>query len=155
MGTFSKAVGSFGAYVCGSQELIDFFINKARSFIYTTGLPPSVAAASCSGIDVIEQEPSHREQLWANTRYVLDRVKALGFDTLETQTPIIPLVVKQSASTVLLSKRLYEQGIFVAAIRPPTVPQDTARLRLTIMATHTQQDLDKLLSALAEVKGEL
>ena len=96
MGTLSKAVGSFGAYCCGSQELIDYLINKARSFIYTTGLPPSVAAASVAGLKIIETEIWRREKLWANTRFLTAEFKRDGFDTLTTQTPIIPIVVKEA-----------------------------------------------------------
>src|SRR3989338_3204143 len=141
MGTFSKAAGSFGAYVCGSQELISFLINRARSFIYTTGLPASVAAASLKAVEIIAGEASLRERLWENTRYLLKGLKDSGFDTLQTQTPIIPLVVKEAPLALEFSKRLFAQGIFISAIRPPTVPPNTARLRLTVMATHRREDL--------------
>ncbi len=155
MGTFSKAAGSFGAYCCGSQALVDFLINKSRSFIYTTGLPPSVVAASLKGIEIIESEPDRREKLWDNTHFVLESLKQLGFDTLKSQTPIIPIVVKDTALSVEFSKRLFEQGLFVAAIRPPTVPANSARLRLTIMATHTRQDLENLLKHLEKIGKQL
>ncbi len=152
MGTFSKAVGSFGAYCCGRKMLIECLVNKARSFIYTTGLPPSIAAASCEGIRIIEDDQQRRQQLWENTRYFVKRVKEMGFETLNTETPIVPIVVKEAELAVQFSKVLYEQGLFVAAIRPPTVPQGTSRLRVTIMATHTQEDLDRLLAALSAMK---
>jgi 8-amino-7-oxononanoate synthase len=155
MGTFSKAAGSFGAYVCGSEKLIDYLINKARSFIYTTGLPPSVAAASTQAIEIIKREPQRREQLWKNAKYVLSQLKQRGFDTLSSQTPIIPILVKDSSRALEFSKRLLEQGIFISAIRPPTVPVNTARLRLSIMATHTQEDLDYLLKHLSSIGKEL
>lgn len=155
MGTFSKAAGSFGAYCCGSSQLIDFLINKARSFIYTTGLPPSVAAASLKGLEVIEQEPQRREQLWKNTGLVLKALKEMGFETLNTQTPIIPIVVKEASLSVRFSEKLLEDGIFVSAIRPPTVPANTARLRVTVMATHTPEDLNKLLSSVKKIGKEL
>lgn len=145
MGTFSKAAGSFGAYCCGSGPLIDFLINKARSFIYTTGFPPHVASASLKAIEIIENEPNRREKLWKNTYFVLDRLKKMGFDTLNSQTPIVPIIVKDAALSVEFSKRLLEVGIFISAIRPPTVPNNTARLRMTLMATHTPEDIEKLL----------
>ncbi len=145
MGTFSKAAGSFGAYCCASGALIDFLINKARSFIYTTGLPPVVAAASLKAVEIIENDPARREKLWDNTYFVLESLKKLGFDTFKSQTPIVPIVVKDAALCVEFSKRLFEAGIFVAAIRPPTVPANTARLRLTLMATHTRKDLESLV----------
>lgn len=142
MGTLSKAAGSFGAYCCGSKELADFLVNKARSFIYTTALPPSVAAASKKAVEIIRDEPALRHKLWANTDYFHKAVVGMGFNTLSSQTPIIPIVVGEPAAAVEFSRRLLEQGIFVGAIRPPTVPAHTARLRLTVMATHTGEDLD-------------
>jgi len=155
MGTLSKAVGSFGAYCCGSRELIDYLINKARSFIYTTGMPPSVAAASLKGIEIIESEPERREKLWDNARYLLRKLKETGFETLRSQTPIIPVLVKESENAVRFSERLFEAGIFISAIRPPTVPAQTARLRLTVMATHTREDVHYLLQHMERIGKEL
>ena len=155
MGTLSKAVGSFGAYCCGSQNLISFLINKARSFIYTTGLPPSVAAASLKAIEIIQEEPQRRKQLWQNTQYMQNELKRLGFNTMLSQTPIIPILVKDSDIAVQLSNRLLERGIFVSAIRPPAVPPHTARLRLTVMATHTKQQLNFVLNQLKIIGKDL
>ena len=154
MGTLSKAAGSFGAYCCGSKGLIDLLVNKARSFIYTTALPPAVAAASKKAIEIIRDEPALRQKLWANTDYFHKAVVAMGLNILSSVTPIIPIVVGESAVAVEFSKRLLEQGIFVSAIRPPTVPAGTARLRLTVMATHTREDLDYTLEKL-KVIGEI
>jgi len=148
MGTFSKAVGSFGAYVCASAVIIEQLINHARSFIYTTALPPAIAAASLRGIQIIEQEPQLRQVLLANAEQVRRGAQALGFHTLASTTSIIPIVLKEAATVVDVSRRLLEQGIFVQAIRPPTVPVNTARLRVTVMATHTKDDLKRLLDAL-------
>lgn len=155
MGTFSKAGGSFGAYCCGSKKLVEFLRNKARSFIYTTGLPPSVAAASLRGLEIIAQEPERRKELLAKAQFVRQALNLLGFDTLNTQTPIIPIVVKDTALSMCFSQKLFEAGIFVSAIRPPTVPVNTARLRLTVMATHTQQDLEFLLKHVEYIGKEL
>jgi len=155
MGTLSKAVGSFGAYCCGTNTLISFLINKARSFIYTTGMPPSVAAASLKAIEIIRDKPERRRQLWNNTQYMKNALKKCGFNTMDSQTPIIPLLVKDSNVAVRFSKRLFEQGIFVNAIRPPTVPRNRARLRLTVMATHTQQQLDFALEKFKKIGKEL
>ena len=155
MGTLSKAAGSFGAYCCGSKELIEFLVNKARSFIYTTALPPAVAAASQKAIEIIRDEPMLRQKLWVNTDYFQKAIVAMGFNTLLSQTPIIPIVVGEPAVAVEFSRRLLEQGIFVSAIRPPTVPQNTARLRLTVMATHTRQDLDYVLEKLRAIGRSL
>ncbi|MCB9757592.1 MAG: 8-amino-7-oxononanoate synthase [Candidatus Omnitrophica bacterium] len=155
MGTFSKAVGSFGAYCCGSKQLVEFLRNKARSFIYTTGLPPSVAAASLRGLEIIVQQPERRKELLAKTQFVSQALNHLGFDTLNTQTPIIPIVVKDTALSLSFSRKLFEAGIFVSAIRPPTVPANTARLRVTVMAIHTQQDLELLLKHVERIGKEL
>jgi len=152
MGTLSKAVGSFGAYCCGSQDLIEFLINKARSFVYTTALPPAIAAASYQALDIIEQEPRLREILWENTFFVLKGLKKIGFDTAESQTPIIPIILGEPEIALDFSSRLLEAGILVAAIRPPTVPKNTARLRITVTAAHTQQDLEYLLEQMAFIK---
>ncbi len=155
MGTLSKAAGSFGAYCCGSKALIDFLINKARSFIYTTAMPPAVAAASKKAVEIIRDEPALRQKLWTNTDYFYKAVVAIGFNTLSSRTPIIPVVAGEPAVAVEFSRRLLEEGIFVSAIRPPTVPQNTARLRLTVMATHTGEDLDCALEKLKVIGKEL
>jgi len=151
MGTLSKAAGSFGAYVCGKKILIDFLINKARSFIYTTALPPAVCAASLEALKIIEGEPQRRKQLWENTKYFKVELERLGFDTMNSKSPIIPLLIKDSKLAVDFSKELFDKGILVQAIRPPTVPANTARLRVTVMATHTREDLDFTLKKFSAV----
>jgi len=155
MGTLSKAAGSFGAYCCGSKSLIDFLINKARSFIYTTGMPACVAAASLKAIEIIKQEPQRRQSLLANANKVRRAFQEMGFDTLQSQTPIIPVMVKDASKAVEFSKRLLEKNILVQAIRLPTVPENTARLRVTVMATHDTKDIAKLLSAFEEIGKNL
>ncbi len=155
MGTFSKAVGSFGAYCCGKKELMDELINKARSFIYTTGLPPAVCAASSKGIDIIQQEEALRKKLWDNTYFIRGELTSAGFDTQYSQTPIIPIVVKDSDLALEFSKRLVKEGVFISAIRPPTVPNNTARMRLSITAKHTKDDCEKVVEVLKKVGGEL
>mgnify|MGYP000076586879 CR=1 FL=1 len=155
MGTLSKAAGSFGAYCCGSNELIQFLINKGRSFIYTTGMPPSVAAASTKAVELIEEYPAMRERLWQNTHCMRSALGELGFDTMNSTTPIIPVLLKDAALAAHFSKRLFEEGIFVSAIRPPTVPPNTARLRLTVMATHTNAHIDFVLDCFQKIGREL
>jgi 8-amino-7-oxononanoate synthase len=155
MGTLSKAVGTFGAYCCGSNRLISYLINKARSFIYTTGLPPSTAAASLKAIEIIKSEPQRRLKLWENTQRACKELNQMGFDTMNSQTPIIPILVKDSNLAVDFSDRLFKQGIFVSAIRYPTVPENTARLRLTVMATHTEEHMDHVLEQFDRIGKEL
>ena len=148
MGTLSKAAGSLGGYVAGGRDLIGLLLNKARSFIYTTALPPSVCAASVTGLRIIEQEPERREALWARAKQLQDGLRSLGLRIGPTETPITPVIVGESAAAVELSKKLFERRILAPAIRPPTVPDGAARIRLTPMATHTPEDIDELIRAL-------
>jgi len=155
MGTLSKAAGSFGAYCCGTKEMIQFFINKARSFIYTTAMPPSVAAASIKAIEIIQSESRRRCEVLANGDRMRNALKQMGFDILDSCTPIIPVVVKEELVAIEFSKKLFDVGIFVQAIRPPAVPSGTARLRLTVMATHTKEDIDFVVEEFQRIGKEL
>ena len=148
MGTLSKAAGSFGAYACGTKVLREYLINKSRSFIYTTAMPPSLAQASRAALQIILNGGPLRRKLQENADYLRAQLQAMGFDTMNSSTPIIPILVKDPLQAKAMSRRLLEHGIFVQAIRPPTVPMGTARLRLTVMATHTPEDLDQLLKTL-------
>ncbi len=152
MGTFSKAIGSLGGYVCGDEDLINFLRNKARSFMYTTALPPAVCAASITGIKLIQENPSIRESLWKNIRYVKDKLGRLNLNIIKSESPIIPILIGDADKAVGVSKALYEKGILIPAIRPPTVPANSSRLRMTVMSTHTREDLDRLLAALDGVQ---
>lgn len=155
MGTLSKAAGAFGAYCCGSKELIELVLNRARSFIYTTGLPPLVAAAAQRSIEIIAAEPERRQKLLKNADEIRDGLQKIGFDTMASQTPIIPMLIKDAVLAVEFSKKLLNRGVFVQAIRPPTVPAGTARLRVTAMATHTPKDIQQLLDAVGTIGKEL
>ncbi|MBZ0167120.1 MAG: 8-amino-7-oxononanoate synthase [Candidatus Omnitrophica bacterium] len=155
MGTFSKAAGSFGAYCCGSRALIDVLINKSRSFIYTTGLPPLIAAASLKAVDIIEQDQSLRQQLWDNTHYTRAALRLAGFNTMNSSTPIIPILIGDNHLAIKFSQQLFEEGILVLAVRPPTVPPNTARLRLTLTAKHNKADIDYVLNKFVKIGKEL
>ena len=147
IGTLSKAIGALGGYVAGSQTLIDTLINEARTFIYTTALPPSVAASATAAIQVITQEPERREQLWQHARFLRKALDAAGYHINPGNSPILPVMVGDAAQTVALSNALFTHGVLVSAIRPPTVPTGTARLRVTPMATHTENDLEQAVDA--------
>jgi 8-amino-7-oxononanoate synthase len=149
MGTLSKAAGSFGAYVAGPRELIDHLINNARSFIYSTAMPPAVAAASRVALRIIREEPELRVRLRQNADRLRAELQGLGFNTLQSLSPIIPVVVGETPEALDLSQRLLERGIFVSAIRPPTVPKGTARLRVTVTAAHTEEDIARCVEAFA------
>ncbi len=151
MGTLSKAAGSYGAYVAGSRDLRDFLINTARSFIYTTGLPPAVSAASRMALKLMAHEPWRRTVLLENARKMRTALQGAGFDTLASSTPIIPVMVGDACRAKDISCKLLLRGIFAAAIRPPTVPVATARLRITVTAAHTDADIARCVEALKDV----
>lgn len=149
MGTLGKALGTFGAYVAGSKPLVELLVSKARSFIYTTALPPSVAAASIAAIDIIEREPGLKERLWANVEFFKENLPD-GIDTLGSPTQIIPVIIGNASRTMEISARLFERGVFIQGIRPPTVPEKTSRLRVTVTAAHERAHLEKALEAIKE-----
>jgi glycine C-acetyltransferase/8-amino-7-oxononanoate synthase len=152
MGTMSKTLGALGGYVAGSKELIEYLRNKARAFIYTTALPPAVAAAAVAAIEVIESEQGLIGKLAENAGYAKQKIQALGFDVLGSETQIIPIMIGEAKKAVEISEYLFDNGILLSAIRPPTVPKGTSRLRLTVTAMHSKADIDHLISKLAEVK---
>lgn len=152
MGTLSKAVGSLGGFVVGSHELISYLHNKAHSFIYTTALPPAVCAASIVSFDIIEGQPELREKFWERLNLVKDGLHKLDFDLMDTESHIIPILIGSEKTTMEISRYLYENGILAPGIRVPTVPKNTARLRITVMATHSRRDITRLLSTLEEAK---
>lgn len=155
MGTFSKALGSLGGFIAGSKDIIDYLRNKARSFIYSTALPPAVVAASIAALEIIGNEPELREKLWKKVNYLKDSIKELGYDILSSPSQIIPIIIGSNKKVLKFSKSLYKRGILISAIRTPTVPPKTERLRITIMATHQESDLNYLLNALADLKEKV
>ncbi len=155
MGTLSKAVGSFGAYICADKDAIDYLVNKARSLIYTTSLPPAILAASIKAIEIIEKEPERRQRLFENAEFFRKGLQDSGFNTLDSKTPIIPVLVGDPKITVEFSRKLFQQGIYCTGIRPPTVPEGTSRLRFTVIATHKRADLEIALEKIAKIAKEL
>ena len=155
MGTLGKALGGFGAYVAGSRQLIDWLVNRARSFVYTTALPPSVAATAIAGLDIVAQEPQRRRQLWDNTAFLAEQLTGLGYSLGHTRSQILPLIIGDAGQTMALAAALLERGIFAQGIRPPTVPAGTSRIRVTPMATHTRQDMQDAVEAFAAAGREV
>jgi 8-amino-7-oxononanoate synthase len=151
MGTLGKALGAFGAYVAGSRALCDVLINRCRSFIFTTALPPAVMAMAIAALDVVQNEPERREALWQNCRVMMSGLRSLRYRLGESASPILPLLVGEADPCMRLSERLFERGVFAQGIRPPTVPQGTSRLRITMMATHTPAHMERALDAFKEV----
>ena len=155
MGTLGKALGGFGAYVAGTKDLIDCLINRCRTFMYTTALPPAVAAMALAALEIVEREPQRRTRLWENTARFRKGLQHLGFDTGISETPICPVIIGDNALTMEADRRLLARGVFAQGLRPPTVPPNSSRLRAALMATHTAEDLDSALDAFAEVGREL
>ena len=150
VGTLGKALGTFGAFVAGGEDVIELLRSKARTFVYTTSLPPAICAASITAFDMVEQNPFLRKRLWENVRYFKEGLGRLALATVSS-TQIIPVVVGSAEETMEISLRLLEKGVFIQGIRPPTVPDNTSRLRVTVTAAHTKEDLDTALSAIKEV----
>ena len=151
MGTLGKALGAAGAFVAGSARLVDLLVNRARSLIYTTALPPPVVAAVDAALDVVAREPERRSRLAALSHRFRRRLRELGFEVPDGSGPIIPVIAGTSERALAWSRGLLEAGVFVQAIRPPTVPPGTARLRVTLMATHTDDDLEHAAAAFARL----
>jgi len=148
MGTLGKAFGTFGAFVAGSEALIETLIQQARSYIYTTALPPAVATATSASLRLLQGENWRREKLELLIKRFRAGASELGLSLMESSTPIQPVLLGSVETTLAVSKALYERGLFVSAIRPPTVPEGSARLRITLSASHTAEQVDQLLTAL-------
>jgi glycine C-acetyltransferase len=151
VGTLSKAIGALGGYVCGSRELIEFLYHRARPFLFSTSHPPAVAATCLAAFELLEREPERIERLWDNTRYFKKGLKAAGFQTGASETPITPVMVGDAALAHAFSRELFEEGVFATGIGYPTVPQGKARIRTIVTATHTREQLDRALDILTRV----
>ena len=153
MGTLGKGLGSFGAYAAASRELIDWLVNSARSLIFSTSLPPAVLAASLAALEIVESPEGGelRRRLAENSRFFRDSLRSAGFDTLGSESQIVPLLVGDAGETMTFSRRLLEEGLFVQGIRPPTVPVGASRLRCTLMATHTREELEQAVESIVRV----
>lgn len=151
IGTLGKAFGTFGAFVAGGEELIETLIQKARTYIYTTALPPAIAQATRASLKLMRQESWRREHLHQLVARFRAGVQQLGLALPSSPTPIQPLIVGEAAKAVALSEALMQRGILISAIRPPTVPEGSARLRITLSALHSEAQVDRLLEALSDV----
>ncbi len=147
MGTLSKALGSLGGFVAGNAALIDYLRNKARSFIYTTALPPSACAAAIAALEIIEAQPELIEKLRINSRLLKGKLAISSSD----DTPILPIIIGDPKKTMELSNLLFEKGFFISGIRPPTVPENESRLRITVSTIHSKEEIACLASLLQEL----
>ena len=151
MGTFSKAFGVVGGYVAGSHDLINYALNKSRTWLLSASHPASVAASCKASLDVVQKEPEHLRNLWNNTRYFKEGLKKLGFDTGSSKTPITPVMVRDSSKARRMSEMLFEENVFALPIIYPMVARDKARIRTIMNAGHSSQDLDYALKAFEKV----
>ena len=152
MGTLSKAIGSIGGYVAGSYDLVDFLKNRARSFIFDTSLPASSLSAAISGIKIIANNTSLRENLSNNIKKLSNFLEEHDFNHINSQTAIIPIVIGEEKKTLEVSNSLFANGVFVPAVRPPSVPLGQARIRITRMSLHKQKHLERLFNSLLAAK---
>jgi 8-amino-7-oxononanoate synthase len=144
MGTFGKALGSFGAYIACTREMRDYLINYCAGVIYTTALPPSVLGAIDAALDIIPTMERQRAMLLSDAERLRTKLRAMGFDCGASTSQIIPIIVGSDANAVSLAKHLEAGGFFAPAIRPPTVPEGSARVRLSLTALHTREQLERL-----------
>jgi 8-amino-7-oxononanoate synthase len=154
MGTLGKAFGTAGAFVAGSNELIEYLIQTARSWIYTTAMPAAIAAATLESLKIVKAEAWRREHLRSLVKQFRQGAEQIGLSLAESDTPIQPVIIGDNETTLKLSQRLDDAGILVTAIRPPTVPQNTARLRITFSASHTEKDVQRLLDAFSDNQNQ-
>ena len=155
MGTFSKAYGTIGGHISGSDSLVKFAYNKSRTWLLSSSHPPAVAAATIAAIDVLENEPQHVENLWKNTNYFKKAVEDLGFNTGNSQTPIVPIIVGESHKAKALADRLYEDGVFVVPIVFPMVARDLSRIRVQMHTKLTTEQLDSIIGKIEKIGRDL
>jgi 8-amino-7-oxononanoate synthase len=154
MGTLSKALGSSGGFVAGPHALIDYLRNRARGFVFTTGLPPAAAGAALAALDILEREPWRRARVLDLAGRLARGLHAIGYRVLPTESAVVPVVIGGAREAVALSEALFRRGIFCPAIRPPTVPEGQSRLRVTPMATHTDEHIERALDAFSDARAE-
>ena len=155
MGTFSKSFGAVGGFIASETDVIDYIKHHTRSFIFTASLPPSVVASTRAALQIIKEEPERRERLLEIGNYMRTEFKKMGFDTSTSETPIIPIVIGENLKTFTFWKMLFEAGVYTNAIISPAVPSNSARLRTSYIATHTQDQLDFVLEKFYKIGKNL
>jgi len=155
MGTYSKSLAAIGGFVVGAQDVINFIKHTGRSMIFSASLPPALVASVSEALDIIEEQPQLRTQLWKNTHRMLKGYKELGYDTGTSETPIVPVIIKDNWKTYEMCKRLFEEGVFVNPVVSPAVPPGRELLRTSYMATHTEAQLNQVLEAFQKVGKEM
>ncbi len=155
MATFSKSLASIGGVIAGAEVVIHYLKHHARSLIFSASMPPASIATVLAALDVIEEEPDRRKRLWQNTRRMQDGLRSLGFEIGGSETPIIPVVIGGLDQMLAVWKEVFEAGVFVNPVTPPAVPENSCRLRVSLMATHTDEQIDLALGVFATVRRSL
>jgi 7-keto-8-aminopelargonate synthetase-like enzyme len=155
MGTFSKSLAAVGGFIVGERPVIEWVKHHARSLIFSAAPPPASVATVIKALEIIRREPERRARLWDHTRYMKREFANLGFDTGESESPVIPLVVGEDMTAFKMTIRLQEEGVFANPVITPAVPVNRAMIRTSYMATHTRDQLDRALEAFATVGREL
>ena len=155
MGTFSKSFGSLGGFIAGDRVVIDYLKHNSRSLIFSASMTPAAVAAATTALDIMINEPERRENLWKVTRHAQEAFKAAGFDTGHTQSPIIPLFVRDTIKAMTIVPRAYEQGVFITPVIAPAVPEKDVLIRFALMATHTTEQVDEAVEKLTKIFRDL
>jgi 7-keto-8-aminopelargonate synthetase-like enzyme len=151
MATFSKSLASIGGVIAGPEDVIHYLKHHARALIFSASMPPASVATVLAALDVIEEEPERRTQLWHNTRRIQDGLKSLGYDIGNSETPIVPVLIGELERMLGFWKELFDAGVFTNPVTPPAVPDNSCRLRISMMATHNDDHIDFVLDAFAHV----
>lgn len=155
LGTCSKSLASTGGFVVAEQGIVDYLRVASRSYMFSTAMSPFSSAALLKSLEIIDSEPERREKLWSNTNYLREKLNESGFDTLNSKTQIIPILIGEDAKAIEFSRKLFEHNIYAPAVRWPAVRKGKAIIRITIMATHTREHLDFFLKACKKIKKEI
>jgi 8-amino-7-oxononanoate synthase len=152
IGTLSKALGSGGGFVCGTRALIDWLANRARTYVFSTAQPPATSAAAIAALDIVRREPNRRESLLRNAAALREQLREDGWNTGDSESQIIPIIIGDADRTMRLAASLREAGFFVPGIRPPSVPEGESLLRLSLCYHHTSEMIGGLTEALAQLR---
>jgi 8-amino-7-oxononanoate synthase len=155
VGTFSKSLASVGGFIAGSDRVINYLRHHSRPFIFTAALPPANTAGVLAALEVMKREPERRDRLWRNTRRLASGLRGLGYDIGPTETPIVPVLIGPLDRTLTMWRKVYDAGVFTNPVVPPAVPHAQCRLRTSVMATHTDEQIDMCLDAFARIGREL
>jgi 8-amino-7-oxononanoate synthase len=155
VGTFSKSLASIGGFVAGSESVVHYLKHHSRPLMFTAALPPANTAGVLAALDVVESEPERREALWANTRRFREGIRSLGFDVGPTETPIVPVLIGPLEQTLVFWRKLFDLGVFTNPVVPPAVPPSQCRLRCSLMATHSDEQIDFALQAFDQLRRAL